>query len=184
MTILPTGRALIDPDKALLEAGIREEMKIADLGVGAVGHFLFPAAQLVGPKGMVFGVDILQSVIQANRSRAKAAGADNVEMIWGDIERAGGTRLPDNSIDMAIMVNVLHVVKMDVALAEARRILHTGGLLLAIEWKTAGSVIGPAAEKRLTKEDAAEMARKAGFAFKKDFEAGPHHYALVFTKPA
>ena len=182
--IMPTGRTLIDPYKALEEAGIRQDMKVADLGVGAVGHFLFPAAQMVGERGMVFGVDILQSVIQANRSRAKTAGVDNVEMIWGDIERDAGTRLPDNSIDLAIMVNVLYAVKKESALLEVKRILHTGGILCVIEWKPAGTVLGPPPEKRLQKEEAVNWAARAGLTFRKEFEAGPHHYGLVFTKPA
>ena len=104
MDYLPTGRALIDPFNALEKAGIREEMRVADFGVGTVGHFLFPAAQLVGPKGHVYGVDVLQSVLQANQSRIKLAGADNVELVWGDFERLGGSRLPDTSMDMVVMV--------------------------------------------------------------------------------
>lgn len=182
MDYLPTGRALIDPFDALEKAGIREEMRVADFGVGAVGHFLFPAAKLVGQKGHVYGVDILKSVLQANQSRAKTSGLDNVEMVWGNFERPNGSRLPDASMDMVVMVNVLHAVDKPNALREAKRVLAAGGTLLAIEWKTAGAALGPAPEKRLPKEEAIKLAAEAGFLMQKEFEAGPHHYGLVFKK--
>jgi ubiquinone/menaquinone biosynthesis C-methylase UbiE len=183
MDYLPTGRALIDPFNALEKAGIREEMRVADLGVGAVGHFLFPAAKLVGPKGHVYGVDILKSVLQANQSRTKLSGLDNVEMVWGNFEKLNGSRLPDASMDMAIMVNVLHAVDKDGAIQESKRILATDGILLVIEWKAAGAVLGPSSERRLPKEDASAAAMQAGFLLVKEFEAGPYHYGLVLKKP-
>lgn len=182
MDYLPTGRALIDPFNALEKAGIKEEMRVADLGVGAVGHFLFPAAKLVGPKGHVYGVDILKSVLQANQSRAKLSGLDNIEMVWGNLEKIGGSRLPDASMDMALIVNVLHVVDKATTLREAKRVLATGGILLVIEWKAAGAALGPSAEKRLAKEDAVGAALEAGFRLQKEFDAGPYHYGLVFKK--
>jgi ubiquinone/menaquinone biosynthesis C-methylase UbiE len=183
MEYLPTGRALIDPFNALEKAGIREEMRVADFGVGAVGHFLFPAAQLVGPKGHVYGVDVMPSVLQANQSRIKLAGADNIQLVWGDFERQGGSRLPDTSMDMVVMVNVLHAVNKPTALQEAKRVLATGGQLLVIEWKAAGTLIGPAPEKRISKDEVAAAASQAGFLVVKEFEAGPSHYGIVLKKP-
>ena len=183
MAYMPTGRAVIDPFRVLEAAGIRSEMKVADLGVGAVGHLLFPAAQLVGPKGTVYAVDILKSVLQANQGRVKLSGADNVEFVWGDIERLNGTKLPDNSMDMALLVNILSVTKREQVLQEARRILSTGGILVVVDWKPAGTRLGPPAEKRLAKEDAIALAKQAGFVVQKEIEPGPYHYGLIFTKP-
>lgn len=182
MEYMPTGRALIDPFNALEKAGIRDEMRVADFGVGTVGHFLFPAAKLVGQKGHIYGVDILKSVLQVNQSRAKLSGFDNIEMVWGNFEKLNGSRLPTASMDMVVVVNVLHAVDKAGALAESMRVLATGGILLVIEWKIAGAALGPAPEKRITKETATTAAAKAGFMLQKDFEAGPYHYGLVFKK--
>jgi ubiquinone/menaquinone biosynthesis C-methylase UbiE len=183
MIDLPTGRALLDPDHILEEAGIRQDMKVADLGVGNIGHFLFPAARMVGDKGMVFGVDILRPVLEAVKNQLKISGQENVTLIWGNIETLGGTKIPDNAVDLALMVGVLNAVRQDLALAEARRILGTDGLLLVVDWKPQGGPMGPKPETRLAKEDARRLAEAAGFVFKKEFEAGAHHYGLVFTKP-
>ncbi len=182
MEYLPTGRALIDPFHVLERAGIREEMRVADFGVGTVGHFLFPAAKLVGAKGHIYGVDILKSVIQANQSRMKLAGFDNVELVWGNFERLMGSRLPDASMDMVLMISVLHAVDKAVALQEAKRVLHTGGILLVVEWNPAGAAIGPATEKRLSKEQVGELATQAGFEVVDRFEAGSHHYGMILKE--
>jgi len=182
MDYLPTGNALINPFTALETAGIRDEMNVADFGVGTVGHFLFPAARLVGPKGHVYGIEVQKTVIEANQSRSKFTGADNVELIWGDFERAGGTRLPDSSMDMVMMINVLHAIDKAGGLKEASRVLATGGILLVIEWKLAGTSLGPPSAKRLSKDDAKAAAQEAGFDLVKDFEAGPSHYGLVLKK--
>lgn len=180
---LPTSRALIDPYMVLEEAGILQNMTVADLGVGAIGHFLFPAAGLVGPKGHVFGVDVLKQVLEANRSRAKALGVENIEYIWGDIEKLGGSRLPDSSVDLAILVNVYHATKNGQVLEEARRIMHSDGRLVIVEWNPAGASFGPKPESRVAKADVIEHAQRVGFTYMKDFTAGPYHYGLVFTKP-
>lgn len=185
MAYLPTGRGLIDPFKALEEAGIKQGMKIADLGVGTVGHFLFPASGLVGKDGLVYGVDILKSVLEANEGRARLQGSnDTIQFIWGDIDRIGGTRLPDSSMDMAIVANLLHLGTDGGLLEEARRILHTGGILLVIDWNPAGTNFGPPSEKRVTQEAAKALLEKYGFKVKKTFEAGKNHYGIVAHKPA
>jgi len=183
MLTLPTGRALLDPEKILEEAGIRQGMHVADLGVGSVGHFLFPASRMVGEKGMVYAIDILKSVLDANKSRLKITGTANITLVWGDLERVGGTRLPNNTIDLAVMVNILHAVNKPGALGEAKRILGTDGILLVVDWKPQGGPMGPAPAHRLSKDQARKLAETAGFVFTKEFEAGPHHYGLVFTKP-
>src|SRR5690242_8173942 len=168
MDYLPTGRAMIDPFNALEKAGIREEMRVADFGVGAVGHFLFPAAKLVGPKGHVYGVDILKSVLQANQSRAKLSGLDNVEMVWGNFGEVDGSRPPDASMDTASIVDAPHAVDKATAMRESARVLPTGRVLLVIEWKTSRAVLGPAPGRRLTKEHATSAALTAGFQLQKD----------------
>lgn len=183
MSYLPTGRGLIDPFKALEEAGIKQGMKVADLGVGTVGHFLFPAAKLVGENGIVYGIDLLKSVIEANEGKVRLQGkGGNIQFIWGDIDRIGGTRLPDHSMDMAVVANLLHLGTDGGLLEEAFRILHTGGIILIVDWNPAGTNFGPAPENRVSSEDAKKLLEKYGFTVKKAFEAGKSHYGIVAEK--
>ena len=62
--ILRSGTELINPFKLLERVGIGEGQRVADLGCGALGHFVFPAAQLVGGMGAVFAVDIQKGALE------------------------------------------------------------------------------------------------------------------------
>jgi len=48
------GSALLNAEALLKKIGLKEKMKVADFGSGAYGHFVFPAAQLVGKRGTVY----------------------------------------------------------------------------------------------------------------------------------
>ena len=54
---------LLDIDLIVDKLNITENMKIADLGCGSSGGFLFRCAKLTGEGGQVFAVDILKQVL-------------------------------------------------------------------------------------------------------------------------
>ena len=82
------------PDKANLAlscgnpialAGLKEGEVVLDLGSGA-GFDCFLAADRVGQKGKVIGVDITPEMIKKARANAKKYGFENVEFRLGEIE--------------------------------------------------------------------------------------------------
>jgi SAM-dependent methyltransferase len=62
----------------LVEAGLSSGMKVLDVGCGA-GDVSFLVADIIGPSGSVLGIDLNANIIQTARSRAREAGAGNVE---------------------------------------------------------------------------------------------------------
>ena len=183
MTYIPTGRELIDPFKFLEEVSIRSGMKVADFGCGTLGHYIFPAAQLVGPEGKVYAVDILKSVLDGIGSRAKMDGTNNVEILWGDIERPNGVKIDDGSLDMVILANNLFMSKQKPAMmTEIARVLRPGGRLAIAEWKPTGISIGPDKDTVVPFNEAQKLAEEAGFVLEKNFEPGKYHYGLSLTK--
>ena len=64
-------------ERMLRAAGVQPGMRILDLGCGA-GDVAFLAAELVGPKGHVLGVDRAASAVQFAAARAVRNGLDNV----------------------------------------------------------------------------------------------------------
>lgn len=180
---IPTGRELIDPFKFLEAVNIRVGMKVADFGCGTLGHYVFPAAQMVGPKGKVYAVDILKSVLDGIRGRIKMEGANNVEMLWGDIERPNGVKLEDDSLDMVILANNLFMSKQKPEMMkEIARVLRTGGRLAIAEWKPTGISIGPNKDTVVPSDQAQKLAEEAGLTLEKSFEPGKYHYGLSLTK--
>lgn len=184
MPLLPTGSELINPFRILAETQIKEGFTVADLGCGAIGHYVFPAAEMVGKDGKVYAVDILQSVLSAIQSRANTEGFVQVKPVWGDIERPGGVPIPDGSVDVVLVINNLFLAKQKIILAqEAYRMTKSGGILTVIDWKQTNIPLGPKPQERVSPESAQEFFIKADFRFDHSFDAGPYHYGLLFTKP-
>lgn len=181
--VIPTSGELLDPIKVLEEAGIRAGMSVADFGCGTVGHFVFPAAKLVGAQGKVYAVDILKSVLSGITSRMKMEGATNVETLWGDLERANGIRLPDGALDIGLVVNNLFMAKnKEALLKECGRMVKPGGRLVVVDWKPTGGAIGPDPALRVSADGAKALAAAAGLKLEKEFSPGEYHYGLVYAK--
>lgn len=181
---LPTGKELIDPFKVLEDTGIRGGMSVADFGCGTLGHYVFPAGQLVGKEGKVYAVDIIKSVLAGIESRIKLEGASNVELIWGDLERVNGIRLPDNSLDIGLLINNLFLSKQQAEMVqESARMVKHGGKMLFIDWKPNGASFGPPMATRVSMEDGKKLAVAAGLVIEKDINPGQYHWGFVTVKP-
>jgi arsenite methyltransferase len=99
---------------------------VLDLGSGG-GFDAFLAAQEVGPRGRVIGVDMTPAMISKARSNASKANFDNVEFRLGEIEYLP---VADASIDVIISNCVLNLSPEKArVLGESFRVLKRGGRL-------------------------------------------------------
>lgn len=184
MVYIPTGKEMIDPFQLLEEAGVRTGMKVADFGCGTIGHYVFPASRLVGPEGKVYAIDILRSVLNGIESRIKMESANNVELIWGDMERPRGVALPDESLDVALLINNLYLSKQrEAMLKECVRTLKRGGKLVLADWKPTGIGFGPDPKLRVGAEEGRRLGEGARLALEKTVNPGKFHWGLIFIKP-
>ncbi|MBI2098851.1 methyltransferase domain-containing protein [Candidatus Uhrbacteria bacterium] len=177
MPYIPSGSEVLNPKALAEKMGVAEGMTVADLGCGTQGHFVFPAAHLVGSKGKVYAVDILKSALSGVESRAKVEEVDNVETVWSDLEVYGGTKVPE--LDLAMLINNLPKEPM---LKEAARVVKKGGKLVVIDWKPSAAPLGPPSKDRVDKDRIKNLLISWRFRLTEDFEAGPYHFGLVFVK--
>ncbi|MDQ1299921.1 MAG: hypothetical protein QG636_589 [Patescibacteria group bacterium] len=172
-----------NPQNNVLQLGLREGMKVADLGAGS-GHYAVAAGAIVGPEGRVYAVDIQEDILKHVKDHAESKGLRNVETLWGNFEKLGGTKLRDASVDAVILSNTLFQLNhREGAVAEMKRILKSGGRLLVVDWAGAYGGMGPLPHHVVSEHVAEELFIGAGFHKVKDFRAGPHHYSIVFTAP-
>lgn len=116
------------PTKILEQVGIQSGMNVLDFGAGS-GSYSVPVAQLVGPIGKVYAVDIHQLAIEEIRKKAETKGIKNLYTIHTNCE----TKLPDASIDVVLLFYVLHDFKNpDLIIKEIGRILKPGGGSLVV----------------------------------------------------
>ncbi len=183
MTALPTGRALLDPYAILHEAGLSVDMHFADFGAGTLGHFVFPAADIVGKEGRVFAVDILKTALEGIEGRARLENVANVITIWGDLERPKGVNIPENSLDIVGFINVgALLIKTSDPVKEAIRLLKPNGLCLVVDWQPGKGSLIVSEKDRIKPEDVELLFEQNKFSTEKRFSAGPQHWGRVFKK--
>ncbi len=128
------GSALLNAKQILAAAGVTPGMHVADFGVGRTGHLVFPAAQLVGEDGRVYGVDLVKDILNMLEGRRRQYLVHNLDLVHGDIE-AGGLNIPSNSLDRVFLVHTLPVAKQHAGiLSELRRVLKNEGRVVVIDW--------------------------------------------------
>jgi len=179
-TKLPKGGFLC-PETIIEEIGIKEGMKIADFGCGA-GYFTIPMAKIVEEKGKIYALDILKTALESVKSKAKLEGLLNVMGVQSNLEVLGGSKLQDESIDLALLANILFQSskKADIV-KEVKRILKKDGGMVVIEWKEK-QPMGPPEKLIASRGLVQDLAKSEGFKFKKEFPAGKNHWGMIFVK--
>lgn len=172
----------LQPERIVARLDIRPGMVVADFGAGS-GYFSIPAARKVGENGKVYAIDIQPHAVDLIRSRANLEHLRNIETVWADLERPQGSHLPDNAVDFVIVANILFQAEAkSEVFKEARRVLRTGGQLAVLEWDETPFPAGPPMTLRTPKAGVKRMAGEVGLELEKEFDAGSHHFGLLFIK--
>lgn len=160
-----------------LDGGVNDA---AEFGCGS-GTFAVPAAQRIRRRLHAF--DIEPDMIAATRQLAERAGCGNVRLHLRDLA-ADGTGLPPESVEYAMLFNILHAEDPQRLLAEARRILAPGGRVGVIHWNyDPATPRGPPMEMRPRPENCRRWIAEAGFALEKPHvDLPPHHYGILARK--
>ncbi len=111
-------------EDVLKAVGIGGDCTILDFGCGS-GAYALTAAALT--QGTVYALDKNKRHLEELSERCEAEGLDNVRTIASSDLHTG---LEDASMDVALLHDVLHLIKRREALiAELHRVLRPGGLL-------------------------------------------------------
>lgn len=174
---------LLNQQLVIDKAQIKNGMKVADLGCGANGYFVFPLAAAVGREGIVYAVDIIKSSLESIEKKAKLNNLKQIKTVWSNLEIFNATKIEAESLDLVLLANVLHQSQKRVDLIrEARRMLKRGGKVLIIEWNDADCPVGPASENKVNIDMLKTGLEKLGFKSEEEFSAGRFHYGLLFSK--
>lgn len=163
--------------------GVTTGSQVADLGCGGAGHFIIPAAKLVGHKTNVFAVDIQKPVLASVSSIGRLEGISNIKTVWADLETLGSTNIPEGSLDYGMIINMLFQSKQHKEiLQEAIRLVKSDGKIMIIDWMKGHSKLGPKEQSRVDPEKIKKIAKDLKLNLIDEFEAGTYHFGLIFIK--
>jgi ubiquinone/menaquinone biosynthesis C-methylase UbiE len=157
-------------------------MKVLDVGAGA-GHHAIELAKAVGKTGTVFALDVQKDLLARVKKEAAEAHLHNVEIIWADIEKKGGTRLQDGICDRVLVANVMFQLEQKLhAIDEIRRVLKPAGRVMIIDWKDSVTGHSEHVSMIINPIDMEQLWSSAGFKKEREFDAGSHHYGIIMRK--
>ncbi|MDP9064522.1 MAG: methyltransferase domain-containing protein [Pseudomonadota bacterium] len=127
----PTRQQEEQPDVMVQELGLKPGMTVADIGAGS-GYLSRRMARQVAP-GKVYAVDVQPRMVSLLKDVAAEPGMDNIVPTQAT---ATDVKLPANSIDLAILVDVYHELEFPYEVMQSLvRALKPGGRLVLVEYR-------------------------------------------------
>ncbi len=160
----------------LREMGLDLSMTFADIGCGP-GFFTEFALKVVGPEGLVYAVDTQQEMLDSLRVRIKA------ENLIPVLSQEESLPIEDSCLDFAFSAYVLHeVLSTRDFLCEIKRVMKDNARLLIIDWDKIREEHGPPYGDRISRGQAAESLKEAGFSILKEGVFSTTHYLFLARK--
>lgn len=168
------------PEKMLDALQLKPGMTVADVGAGA-GYTSLRISRRVGPEGKVLATDIQPQMIRMLKANAQTVKATNIQPI---LCTATETNLPENAVDLAIMVDVYHECSHpDETLQGIRKALKPGGRLVLVEFRAEDPEVPIKPEHKMTLAQIRKEIEPQGFAFHEVHEFLPWQHIVIFKKP-
>lgn len=167
------------PDLALDALDLQPGAVVADIGAGS-GYITARLARRVGPTGRVYAEDIQPQMIGLLKGRLTREKIENVVPVLGTVD---DPRLPADSIDLILLVDVYHEFAKPVEmLAAMRAALKPGGRLVLLEYRKEDPSVPIRLEHKMSVAEAKLEVESAGFTLTKVDDRLPRQHILIFTK--
>jgi len=162
----------------LKNLAVKPGMVIADIGAGS-GYQSALLSKMVGT-GKVYAVDVEPEMIAYLNARIKQEKLTHIVPVLSTEQNVS---LPENSIDMMLLVDVYHEFsypyEMTVSMLAA---LKPGGKLVLVEFRSEDPTVPIKTIHKMSEAQAVKEFKAAGFAFDKNISNLPWQHCMVFTK--
>jgi predicted methyltransferase len=168
------------PDEALAAIGIKKGSTVADIGAG-VGYFTWRLAERVGDKGIAYGEDIQQPMLDLLAKNMSIRHLNNVRPVLGTPE---DPKLPKNSVDLVLLVDVYHEFsEPEKMLDRIRESLKPNGRIVFLEYRAEDPAVPIRPEHKMTVAQVRAEVEPEGYRFDKTIEVLPEQHIIIFRKP-
>jgi ubiquinone/menaquinone biosynthesis C-methylase UbiE len=168
-----------DPDRMLASLDIKKGAVVADVGAG-VGYHVWRLSEIVGPTGKVIGEDIQPEMIRMLRKNIDDRKLRNVEIVLGT---PSDPKLPENSLDLVLMVDVYHEFADPIAMmGHIRKALKPDGRVVLVEFRKEDPNVPIQPLHKMSVLEVRSELESMGLKFEKVLTFLPWQHILFFTK--
>lgn len=168
------------PGKVVENMDLEPDHVVADIGAGS-GYFTFRVAEKV-PKGKALAVDINEKMLEYVAERARERGVDNIDTHLGAID---DTRLPENTVDLAFMVDAYHEFSHPREMMESIVLaLKPGGRVIWIEYRKEDVTVPIKPLHKMSQAQVKKEAAAVGLEHVETRDFLPSQHFMIFRKPA
>lgn len=166
--------------EALLEKlNIQPGQVVCDMGCGN-GFYTLQLAKLVGPKGKVYAVDIQPEMLQLLRQGARQARLASIVPVLG---LPHDPRLPENTFDLVLMVDVYHEFSHpEEMLLAIRRSLKPDGRVALVEFRAEDPAVPIKPLHKMSKAQILKELPPNGFELVEQFDGLPWQHLMFFRR--
>ena len=144
------------------------------------GYFTVRLAARVGDAGRVFATDVQPEMLDLLRARLAEKHIGNVTLVRGALD---DPKLPANSIDLALLVDVYHEFsEPQLMLRRIRESLKPSGRLVLLEYRKEDPTIPIRPEHKMTVAEAKLEIEAERFHLDHVDERLPRQHILIFTR--
>lgn len=159
--------------------GIKPGMTICDMGCGNGFHTL-RMAELTGKEGIVLGVDVQSEMLEYLRERSEEQGIENIVPILGSFHNP---RLPPNSIDLILLVDVYHEFSHPERMLESmRKSLTKNGVIVMVEYRSEDPEVPIKRLHKMSKKQVNKELTANGFKLVREFDRLPWQHMMFFGR--
>lgn len=153
---------------------------VADIGAGS-GYFSWRMAKAVSPGGKVFGVDIQPEMLELLQRNMMRRDVSNVVPVLGTTT---DPKLPPNSVDTILMVDVYHEFDQPYEMAKAMvEALKKGGRIVLVEFRAGDPNVRIKKVHTMSEAQAkAEFALFPELRWESTLSSLPQQHILIFRK--
>jgi len=158
---------------------LKPGMVVADIGAGT-GYYAWRMAKQVAPGGRVLAVEVQREMLLLLEKQMVRRGVDNVVSVLGETD---DPKLPANSVDLALMVDVYHEFDFPYEmLARITEALKPGGRVVFVEFKAEDASIPIFALHKMSEAQVKKEASVHALEWVKTTSTLPWQHVIVFRK--
>ena len=163
----------------LASLDIKKGAVVADVGAG-VGYHVWRLSEIVGPMGKVIGEDIQPEMLRMLKKNIDDRKLRNVEVVLGT---PSDPRLPENSLDLVLMVDVYHEFADPITMmGHIRKALKPDGRIVLVEFRKEDPNVPIQPLHKMSVLEVRSELESMGFRFQKVLTFLPWQHILFFTK--